>query len=51
MDLADISGRGGRLDAPAQGDARGVRWEWANGWRSTLLETKGSGKGDGMGDW
>ena len=25
-----------RLDVPAQADATAVRWEWVNGWRSTL---------------
>jgi hypothetical protein len=50
MALFDINGRGGRLDAPVQGDARGVRWEWMDGWRSTLIEAKGMGqRGDGMG--
>ena len=33
-----------RLDVPAQADATAVRWEWVNGWRSTLIETKGRGE-------
>jgi hypothetical protein len=36
-----------RLDASAQRDARGVRWEWMRGWRSTLIEGKGRGDGKG----
>ena len=42
MALSGINGRGGRLDAPAYGDARGVRREWVNGW-NTLIEAKGRG--------
>ena len=42
--MSDISGRGGRLDAPEKGDARGVRWEWVSGWGSTLIEAKGRGR-------
>jgi hypothetical protein len=43
MALYDINRRKWRLDASAQGDARGVRHEWVNGWRSTLMERKGRG--------
>jgi ribosome modulation factor len=43
MTLSDIKGRGGRLDVPASGNARRVRQEWVNGWRSTLIEAKGRG--------
>ena len=43
MALSDINGKGRTLDAPAWGggNARVVRWEWVNGWRSTLIEAKG----------
>jgi hypothetical protein len=45
-----------RLDAPAQGDTRVVRWKWVSGLRSTLIEAgkvvegiEGlTGKGDKM---
>jgi hypothetical protein len=37
-----------RLDAPAEGDATVVRWEWVSGWGSTCLET--NGREGGMGD-
>jgi hypothetical protein len=49
MDLSDINGREGRLDVPAQGDSRGLRQEWVNSWQSTIKETKGVGRGKGMG--
>jgi len=28
-----------------------MRWEWVNGWRSTLIEAKGRGKGRMGGLW
>ena len=34
------------MDEPAEGDARGVRQEWVDGWKNILLETKG--RVDGM---
>ena len=34
------------FDAPAERDARAVRWEWVSGWRSTLIKAK-----EGMGGW
>jgi len=41
-----------RLDAPAYGDARGVRQEWMSGWRSSLIKAKGKGRrGIGCGVW
>jgi hypothetical protein len=33
------------LDAPAQGNARAVRWERVGGWESTLKEAGGRGWG------
>jgi hypothetical protein len=32
-----------RFDAPAKGDARGVRLQWVGRGQSTLLEAKGEG--------
>ena len=32
-----------RLDAPMKGDARVMRWELGVGWKSTLIEAKGTG--------
>ena len=43
MALPNINGRGGRLDALVQGDARGVSQEWVNGWKSSLIEAKRRG--------
>jgi len=51
MALSDINGRGGRLDALVQGNARGVRQKWVNGWRSTVIEPKGVGRGNWMRGW
>ena len=34
------------LDVPAQGDSRAVSQEWENGWRNTLIEAKGRGRGE-----
>jgi hypothetical protein len=45
MALSDIREGRRRLDATAQGDARGVRQEWVNGWRSSLIKGKGRGLG------
>jgi hypothetical protein len=39
-----MGGEGG-LDAPEDEDARGVRQEWVNRWKSTLIEAKGRGRG------
>jgi hypothetical protein len=41
MALSGING--GRLDDPAQGDARGMRQKWEGGWRS---EHPHRGKGE-----
>jgi hypothetical protein len=41
MALPDISGNGGRLEDPVNGEAKEVRLEWVNGCRSTLIEAKG----------
>jgi hypothetical protein len=31
-------------------DAREVRWYWVSGWRSTLIEVKGRGRREVMGN-
>jgi hypothetical protein len=37
------------VDALEKGDAKGVRWEWVGRvWRSTFLQTRGSGMGLSM---
>jgi hypothetical protein len=54
MALSDINGKGRTLDAPAWGggNARVVRWEWVNEWRSTLIEAQEREvRGDGIGGW